>query len=260
MRQIINALLGATALSIACVGGALAADMPVKAPVYSTPVAYNWTGFYAGGNIGGAWGTSKYSFLPSGAWLPENIAPLSADGAANLNMSGVSGGVQAGYNWQVNSFVFGAEADFQYIGLRKTSTFTQTGIITNLTTPYTFTQISRSDWLATVRGRLGFAADRVLFYGTGGLAIADSQSSDNLNFPTSVVGSTGTRSGTQLGWTAGGGAEWAFSDRWTIKAEYLYARFGTTTTVMPPITTTLLQSYTDRLTVSVGRVGMNYRF
>lgn len=247
---------------------ALAADMapPVyKAPPPAAPM-WSWSGFYAGVNLGGAWGTSKYTltFPPGTGWSPANQTQLANDGAATLNMGSVSGGGQIGYNWQVNNIVFGPEADIQYIGLRKTNAFTQPGPILGLITPYTFTESSRSDWMATVRGRLGVTAGRVLFYGTGGVAFANSASADTLNFPTLLPAATftgaGARSSVQTGWTAGGGVEWAFTDHWTAKAEYLYARFPTSTTGINPINVTFTQAYTDRLTVNLARAGVNYKF
>jgi outer membrane immunogenic protein len=245
---------------------ALAADMAFKAPPPPAP-AWSWTGFYAGVNLGGAWGTSKYTFLPGPAWSAGGSpsgAQLATDGAASLNMSSVSGGGQIGYNWQVNNIVFGPEADIQYTGLRRTRVFTQLGPLPTIVTPYTFTESSRSDWMATVRGRLGVAAGRVLFYCTGGVAFADSASADTLNFPTlappATFTGTGARSSIQTGWTAGGGIEWAFNDHWTAKAEYLYARFPTNTTAMTPINVIFTQSYTDRLTVNLARAGLNYKF
>jgi outer membrane immunogenic protein len=248
---------------------AQAADMALKAPPPVAP-AWTWTGFYAGVNLGGAWGTSKYTFLPGAAWIngtppPNPQTQLAGDGLATLHMSSVSAGGQVGYNWQVSNVVFGAEADIQYTGLRKTNVFTQNGpVAVAIITPYTFTESSHSDWMATIRGRLGLAAGRVLFYGTGGVAFADSRSSDTLNFPTLLPAATftgtGSRSSIQTGWTAGGGIEWAFNDHWTAKAEYLYAQFPTSTTGMTAINTIFTQAYTDRLTVSLARAGLNYKF
>lgn len=258
-------LLSAVAI-VAIAAPALAADLPArtytKAPAMAVDPTYNWSGFYVGGNLGGAWGKSDYNILPAGSWTAQNIVDLTRDGAARLNMTNVSGGAQAGYNWQMNHLVLGLEADIQYIGLRKTNTFTQAGALAGIITPYVFTESSKSDWLATVRGRIGFTVDHVLFYGTGGLAIADSRSSDTLAFPTLGAATTGigSRSGAQLGWTAGGGVEWAFAPNWSVKGEYLYAQFGRSTTVMTPINGIFLQSYSDRLSLNVARIGVNYHF
>jgi len=200
-------LIVGAALAALTVSPVFAADMPLKAPLPAAP-AWSWSGFYLGLNLGGAWGTSKYTFLPSAAWFNGSGAQLASDGGPSLNMSSVSAGGQIGYNWQVNNIVFGPEADIQYIGLRKTNVFTQPGPVCGgcLITPYTFTETSRSDWMATVRGRLGVAAGRVLFYGTGGVAFADSRSADTLNFPTLLPAATftgaGARSSVQTGWTA----------------------------------------------------------
>jgi outer membrane immunogenic protein len=148
--------------------------------------------------------------------------------------------------------------------LNKTNTFVQNGPIAGIVTPYAFAETAKSDWLATVRGRIGVTADRVRFYATGGLAIADSRSSNTLTFltlfPAAAFTGTGSRSDTLPGWTAGGGIEWAFAPNWSLKGEYLYAQFDRKTTVMTPINATFTQSYSDRLTLSVARVGVNYHF
>jgi outer membrane immunogenic protein len=270
MKKLLVASAAALALSASSVLAADLAPAPAPEPYYKAPppVEYlSWTGFYAGLNLGGAWGDSKYNltFPPATAYPPVTQALLANDGAATLHMSNVSSGGQIGYNWQVNNLVLGPEADIQYMGLRKTNVFTQNGpVAAPIVTPFVFTESSRSDWMATIRGRLGFAAGRVLFYGTGGVAFADSQSADTLAFPTfappATFTGTGARSSIQTGWTAGGGIEWAFNDHWTAKAEYLYAQFPTSTTAMTPINTIFLQAYTDRLTVNLARAGVNYKF
>src|SRR6185312_12047858 len=91
---------------------------------------------------------------------------------------------------------------------------------------YTFTSSFKSDWLVTLRPRLGYAFDRLLLYATGGLAIANqkfSQSIVQLNTP---FVETGAVSRTSTGWTAGAGAEYALDNRWSLKAEYLYVDLG----------------------------------
>jgi outer membrane immunogenic protein len=258
-------------LAIVGIGTASAADLPArsysKAPAAELSPTYNWSGFYLGGNLGGAWGRTDYDFFPSGAWNLGNgvVGQLAQDGRARLNTTNVSGGAQAGYNWQLDHLLLGLEADMQYIGLRKTNIFTQNGpVAAAVATPYSFTQTSTSDWLATVRGRIGFAVDHILFYGTGGLAVADSRSSDTLTFTfPALLTSTGSRSGTELGWTAGGGVEWAFARNWSMKGEYLYARFDAKTTAMSNIVAganVFSQAYSDRLSLNVARIGVNYHF
>jgi outer membrane immunogenic protein len=264
----LSACAAAGLAAVVGVGTASAADLPArtyaKVPAAVVDPTFNWSGFHVGGNLGGAWGKSDYGFLPSGDWTPLPGVPqqLSQDGSARLNLANVSGGAQAGYNWQISRLLLGLETDFQYIGLRKTNTITEP--VAPPLNVRSFTESSKSDWLATVRGRIGFAADHILFYGTGGLAIADSRSTDTLAFPGPIVlTSTGSRSGTELGWTAGGGVEWAFAPNWSMKGEYLYAQFDGKTTAMTPIVTTgfvFSQSYSDRLSLNVARIGVNYHF
>src|SRR5260370_10697008 len=122
---------------------ASAADLPTrtytKAPAAVVEPTYNWSGFYVGGNLGGAWGRSDYSLAPFLEGDPQGVAQLTQDGAARLHMSNLSGGAQAGYNWQINHLLLGLEADVQYIGLRRTNIFTQNGPLPTLTPPYVLT-------------------------------------------------------------------------------------------------------------------------
>ncbi|HLH98590.1 MAG TPA: outer membrane protein [Xanthobacteraceae bacterium] len=173
--------------------GALAADLSVapiyKAPPVVTPPAYNWSGFYLGANGGGAWGTSGWdsagSFHPSG---------------------GVAGGT-AGVNWQFGSAVLGVEGDVDWSTLKGSTT--SAGCPAGCTT--------ENDWLATVRGRAGYAFDRVMPYVTGGLAVGDIKAS--------TPGLPGA-SQNNAGWTVGGGLELALTNNWSAKAEYLHIDLG----------------------------------
>src|SRR5216683_3372728 len=137
MKKTILAMTVASA--IAAAGSAGAADLPRgPAPYYAPPPAsiYNWTGFYAGLNLGYEWGKVTNS---------------------NIDPSGIAGGAQIGYNWQVGQVVFGAETDFQ--GSAADDTFA----------PYKFS----NPWFGTLRGRAGFALNNILFYATLGLAYGD---------------------------------------------------------------------------------------
>ncbi|HEY6619056.1 MAG TPA: outer membrane beta-barrel protein [Steroidobacteraceae bacterium] len=124
----------------------------------------------------------------------------------------VNGGVvrgTVGANFQTGEFVFGVEGDWDYPGIN-------TGTSTTICSATGACQVG-NNWLATVRGRAGWAADRVLFYGTAGGAFANVQAQ---------VGRV-TTTKTQSGWTAGAGVQWAFADNWTARVEYLYVDLGT---------------------------------
>jgi outer membrane immunogenic protein len=180
-------------LALAAAGSARAADLSV-APLYKAPPvvatpAYNWSGFYVGLNGGGGWGTSTW------------------DSAGSLNLSGGVVGGTAGLNWQTGHAVLGLEGDADWSNLKgsTTSAACPAGCTTN------------NDWLATVRGRAGYAFDRFMPYVTGGLAVGDIK-----------AGTPGLAGATQTnaGWTAGGGLELALTNNWTAKAEYLHVDLG----------------------------------
>jgi outer membrane immunogenic protein len=122
-----------------------------------------------------------------------------------------------------------------------------------------------SRWLATFRGRLGVAFDRVLFYGTGGLPVGKVSYSDFILY-VSPGGATNAAaaSQTRTGWTADGGVEWALTSNWSVKAEYLYVDLGTTSYVsnnsIPAVFSTVNWTYSHHFTKNIARVGLNYRF
>jgi outer membrane immunogenic protein len=190
MKQTVLASLGLLAIAVTATS-AIAADLPVrpvsKAPVYG-PQAYNWSGFYLGINGGYGFGKSK--------WTDTN----------SFDVRGGLGGGTVGYNWQVGQAVFGLEGDGDWSGLKGS---TNTGCPAGCQT--------RSDWLATARGRLGFAADRLMPYVTGGLAVGDIKAT--------TPGFSGNDND-RTGWTAGGGVEFAIAGPWSAKLEYLYVDLG----------------------------------
>jgi outer membrane immunogenic protein len=180
-------------LALAAAGPARAADLSV-APLYKAPPvvalpAYNWSGFYVGVNGGGGWGTSNWN------------------SAGSFDVSGGVIGGTAGLNWQLGHAVLGLEGDVDWSSLKgsTTSTLCPAGCTTN------------NDWLATVRGRAGYAFDRFLPYVTGGVAVGDIKAS-----APGFAGATQTNAG----WTAGGGVELALTNNWTAKAEYLHVDLG----------------------------------
>lgn len=248
----------------------LAADLPVKAPVYKAPVAipFTWTGFYVGANAGYGWVTSSDVITRANAaaagWLiPQEIAsPLS------FNPSGFVGGVQAGYNWQVAPhWVIGAETDIAWTDFDKTTVATGTVDTTRIMTAH-----EKLDWLGTLRGRVGFTpANRFLAYVTGGLAYGHATLSTALtrqgdpSTPPNGCGGfdncqSGSVSDTKIGWTIGGGVEWAFESNWSVKAEYLYFDLGSISHLMTdPVFAPVYNASAD-LKGSIVRAGLNYHF
>ncbi|MDE2362779.1 MAG: porin family protein [Hyphomicrobiales bacterium] len=211
MKKIILAALLAGVSSTA----ALAADLPSRkvapaAPAYAAPM-FTWSGLYVGLQAGYAWDkvsvgatSTVFGFLP----------------AASVNNGGFVGGAHIGYNLQTGPAVFGVEGDVEG------------------------TTVRNSALRASVRGRLGFAVDRVLFYGTGGLALATS------NYNTYYWNNG---SNTRLGWTAGAGVEYAFAPNWSARLEYRYSDFGRTNAngwLAPSV----------RRTENAVRLGVSYHF
>jgi outer membrane immunogenic protein len=257
-------LLGSVALAALLAGPALAADM--RAPVYKAPPpavpVFSWTGVYIGLNAGGAWGRSDATFTPTGLLgvFPAWDAAAASLGSPTQRPAGFTGGAQIGFNWQAGFWVFGAEADIQYLGL-KASTRTPTFTIAPID-PSHFTTTTQTDWLVTVRPRVGIAFDRGLIYATGGLAVADRKFSNVLTFDIPVLDiNTGSVSKTVAGWTAGGGIEYMITPNWSIRGEYLHVDLGdvsyaSTNNLNPTVTA----NHFERLRVDIARAAINYRF
>jgi outer membrane immunogenic protein len=282
-----KALLAMIALAALMAAPAKAADLARPAPVYVAPApvlvaVYSWSGIYIGINAGGAWGKSNDPtttvFSPVGYFASSTVQAINSAGALTTDPRGFIGGAQAGFNWQSGSLVAGLEGDFNYFGLRGSST--GTGIYP-CCSPATFavTTSVKADWLATIRGRLGIANNNWLFYVTGGAAFTslkgDFTFSDNCgNFGT-CNGPGGPNaaeavsiSNTKAGWTVGGGIEAGLSGAWTVKAEYLYVDFGSVSAV-GLITTPGVVAFGSNnnpfthsvdLKTHILRLGLNYRF
>jgi len=204
-------LLFTAALALAA-GTAHAADSVREPPVDS----WSWTGAYVGVNAGGGFGTFKHP-----------VAGLGFDETAG----GFLGGIQAGYNWQSGRAVYGVEADLQ--GSAVQGSYTQFNLAN-----------TKVDWFGTLRARIGYTpVDRILVYGTGGLAYGNVKAS----FDNGIVTSSKTRSG----WTIGAGAEYAIDAGWTFKTEYLYTDFGRST---------VIPGYGNDVAFHAVRVGLNYMF
>ena len=284
MRKLGIAAVAGSALLTGIVT-ASAADMAVKAPPMAPPPAFSWTGFYIGANIGGAWtpsnGGSDFGPLfppfavlppitPVFTVIPGQLASLAGSGT----QSGVIGGGQIGYNWQVNQVVLGVEADAVSTGL-KGSTASASRSFGPPILPVTVTQtvtvdFGAIDWMATFRGRAGFAADRALFYVTGGAAVTRIGGSTTtvingpgIGLPAGSFSATNGGAATLWGWTVGAGVEWAFSNNWSVAGEYRHTDFGNrgTTFTVPNGLGSVFATGTSssRLTVDQATARLNYR-
>jgi outer membrane immunogenic protein len=232
MKRIAGGTFVFAASFVAAVGVAQAADLPVSSSPVMSPVAvaFNWTGLYAGVHGGYAWADSSSSF--------DNSA-LSGLSTAAVKPSGGYGGGQIGMNYQLpQNFVIGIEADASFDAIEDT--------VDDPNSPGD-TVTTKIDYSGTVRGRLGYAFDRVLVYGTGGFAWAHAK--------TSVPALSDSDDAMLTGWTAGGGIEYAFANHWSVKAEYLHVDYSDHTWFKDS-----LWSSTGGATADTVRVGANYRF
>ncbi len=209
-----------------------------SSPLRATQSFYDWTGLYLGLNAGYA-----------GATVPDTVSGGGLDGTGSVRVPGGIGGAQIGYNYQVGDWVAGFEADFDgTMATKSSATIVGTAGVTN--------GAVQIPWIATLRGRFGYAFDNYLIYATAGGAATQLNSTINAG----AVGSSST-SNTAGGWTAGGGLEAGLTRNLSVRAEYLYLSTGTinaaqiAATSPPP-----LVAVTSRVQDNLVRGGVNYRF
>ena len=203
-------------------GSALLAALSVASSAQAADLAaapaYDWTGFYLGANAGVAWNQST---VEDRAFYLNTGAPASPlDNTLDSSQAVFTAGGLLGYNYQIDRIVLGAETDFNYVGFNEDNT--DHLLFENL--EYTTKTSFEADWFGTIRGRLGFAFDNVLVYGTGGAAYG------RMNAKGSITNSNGdswkgSADATNWGWTVGGGAEYGV-DNWSLGLEYLYVDLG----------------------------------
>jgi outer membrane immunogenic protein len=239
------ALTGAAACCFAF--AAQAADLPRRAPPPPLPPSlpvFTWTGFYAGVNAGYAFRTGSSGFTD------PTYGAVTGGGRGG----GFAGGGQIGYNYQLtpgSGFVVGFETDLQGTAFAKADA-AYLG-----TTPYYSVRPSL-DYFGTVRGRLGYAIDRVLIYGTGGFAYGGGTRSTYAgSYPYTLPATDRT------GYAAGGGIEYAFTEKLSAKVEALYLHLGRGSSAATYYNASVPAYYgagKQESGFALVRAGVNYRF
>jgi outer membrane immunogenic protein len=284
MRTVFNAKNPVLALLVA-------AMLPVSGAEAQTG---RWAGLYAGANAGATWsgsdvraaatcGSTPVPQLPIGYFCDSqnvtqgpNASAAGAGGSGSASSSGFTGGIQAGYNWQSGNFVLGGEVDFGAFSLAQSragsGALPVTGFNIAPGTSYTLRSKADSDWLLTLRGRMGLVSGPALVYITAGLAMSQIETThsyaDNNTTPAAPGSGFGSASAMRTGWIAGGGVEWALNSNWTLKGEYLYADFGSAKVnwlISAPsigggLTNSNAMSTSTDLSAHLARAGVNYKF
>ena len=281
-------LIAATA-TVALAGVAMAADL--RGPLQDTPPSYgvlpatgpyNWTGGYVGVNVGFGGGIDHYNTNLNGATTTtqgpdqygnydQQTSPFSANASDGQRSNGVIGGAQVGFNYELGgcgclggfgggfgrNIVVGVEADFDGTGISSGSALSSfaSGF------PFGYAQNvavnNQINYLGTVRGRLGYAFDRVLVYGTGGFAYANTTTS--LNVPANNISTTSSQFHT--GYVFGAGVEVAVTNNVLLRAEYLRAELDEKTVSSGAIPWTGFNyNVNERTDVNIVRAGLDYKF
>ena len=281
-HQVVNVLRVVAAASALWGGGVIAAP-----PRPSETGAYDWSGCHVGVNAGALTSKDQNAFGMAGGFLesfnlfsdPRNASQLANSFDSRSN--GFAAGVQLGCDKQFGPLVFGVEADFNRGNLSgsKAVRFGPAGPFVGgpitLASSHTVTVSSEESWYSTFRGRLGLTPlPNLLVYATGGMAMTALNSSANTAFGNDqfflsnneFVGSSGSTSTT---WTVGAGSEWMFAPRWSLKAEYLYFKLGsslnyTMSCIVPscsnsPQTPYAWSAHVQSLNEQIVRVGLNYK-
>ena len=262
----IRKLLLSTVAIAAVSTSAFAADLPSRRapPVYVPPPVplFSWTGFYIGGDVGYAFGKDNVRQVGNNPGRGPDA--FYNDGFPN----GTTGGAHIGYNFSTQSLpvlgqfagglqglpfiggfggaggVVGIEGDVQGTDYRSSQTFG------------TFTETSRNEINGTVRGRVGIAVDRALFFATGGVAFAQFQNS----YAAPAFGGYQQLSTTRIGYVVGGGFEYAITTQFSLRAQYMYINYSKYTDVPVPVAGAIGSTFSHHDTTQRVTVGFSYKF
>lgn len=231
---------------------AFAADLPSRqapAVMAAVPLAYSWTGAYVGADLGYDWG--RTSTVDLSGYNAKGSVISHRDTGAQFN-------VHAGYNYQTGPAVFGIEGELGYFGLRGSR---QYGPYVGVRKPDDSRSITKSDFYGALTGRIGFApTERALLYVKGGFVLANLRNSYIDTDPTGLTLNSGTStSRPRFGYTLGAGAEYAFTNNWSVLLEYDHYDFGKKTHVATASSKSPY-AFSHKTTADTVRIGLNYKF
>ncbi len=230
------------------------ADLPIGAPVVAAVPIFSWSGCYLGGHAGGGWANKNFtdpvqvaqdSVIGPGTTIGTTTTPV------NLNGALVGGQIGCDYQFAPN-WLAGVEGAASGMNLRGSTT-----VALPMGNPGDqATVTAQTNFIPSVTGRLGYAFDRLLLYGRGGVAWA----SDKYNINGMVTGQGFGFQGLVLrtGWTAGAGAEWVFSRSWSVNLEYDYYSFGTSNVLMSDSINGFSGNVNVKQSVQVVKAGLNF--
>jgi outer membrane immunogenic protein len=268
------ASLATIAALAAMTASAAAADL--SHPVYTKappppPPAFSWTGLYLGGTVGAARTKADVSMSTVNGTGPlynlADIPGLNALGSPSLSRTNAIFGVKAGYNQQWGAWVLGLEGDVSSFHFSPTVATAGNPFVTFPAGSAQMSANVQTSWLATIRGRAGFALDHWLFYGTGGVAFADVKYSNTYRaFSPNGAGfdfEAASASKTRIGWAAGAGVDYALFPNLILSAEYLHVDLGSMTAaggVTSGNANTATFNFSTKVTSDLVRVGAAYKF
>lgn len=256
-----------------CFAALLMLCLIMGAPVHAqTPASRDWSGFYAGCSVGGAKGsadtetTTTFGEFGSNSYFnPPDAVQIADAGDGSLSEQRLSGGIFGGFWKQYGAVLVGIEASANSLFIEDSRSQTVT-YITAPAAQFTLRQTVKADWQGTLRLRLGYAHANWLAYVTGGAAMTrvklETSFSDNYFLGAS---GQGYNSELKVGWTLGAGGEYALSERWNIRVDYLYADFGSLE-AQSVVTNPSFSPNSDTLTHSANlktqmiTIGLVYRF
>lgn len=204
---------------------ALSFASAAQAADVSVAPAYDWSGFYVGANAGVAWNNSSLDADP----YVDGVRYDQLENKINGDQAAFTAGGLIGYNYQINQIVLGAEADISYLGFSDDNKRSFDTLLNDAPLNVTAKSQLDVDWFGTIRGRLGYAIDNLLIYGTGGAAYGHVNASSriNANYNDGEITDSwkASEDQTNWGWTVGAGMEYGI-DNWSLGLEYLYVDLG----------------------------------